>query len=361
MAAYGLTGSPAIGSPNGFLNLEAIRTADPATTVLATSAAVGIDAPTVAQVEGHEVVLSSATAIEGGPGPDDPLATVAVRQRILSEAAVRLLSPGREPLVVTLPTDWAPLDIRGFYTGLDVDWIDLSRISDLTDSVTEERETIPVEDFVYPEFQQDFELDAANFTAAEDLIGAGQTLQQVLTQNTTVGDSVTREAYTGVSYWQRAHANEARAAATRSRLWIEDTLGGVTVNGPPSVTLSSATGQFPATVRNGLDEPVLVQVDAAPSSGLTVEVPDPVELDPGESARLRLSATTEGVGTHTVRLFVATTEGTPLGSSTELPIRSNQVSRIIWIVMIAGGGLLFGAIALRLFRRVRAARAESAT
>ena len=82
-------------------------------------------------------MLSSATAIEGGPGPDDPLATVAVRQRILSEAAVRLLSPGNEPLVVTLPTDWAPLDIRGFYTGLDVDWIDLSRVSDLTDSVTE--------------------------------------------------------------------------------------------------------------------------------------------------------------------------------------------------------------------------------
>ena len=126
-----------------------------------------------------------------------------------------------------------------------------------------------------------------------------------------MGEAVTREAYTGLSYWQRARVNEARAAATRSRLWIENTLGGVTVHGPPSVTLSSATGQFPATVRNGLDETVLVQIDAAPSSGLTVDVPDPVELDPGESTRLRLSATTEGVGTHTVRLFVATVDGTP--------------------------------------------------
>ena len=361
MAELGLTGSPAIGSPNGFINPQAIRDADPGTTVLATNAAVGIDAPTLADVDGHEVVLTSATAVEGGPGPDDPLATVAVRQRILSEAAVRLLSPGNEPLVVTLPTDWAPLDIRGFYTGLDVDWIDLSRVSDLTDSVVEAPEPVPAEDFVYPEFQQDFELDAANFNAAEELIGAGGTMQQVLTLNTTVGEAVTREAYTGLSYWQRARVNEARAAATRSRLWIENTLGGVTVHGPPSVTLSSATGQFPATVRNGLDETVLVQIDAAPSSGLTVDVPDPVELDPGESTRLRLSATTEGVGTHTVRLFVATVDGTPLGSSTELPIRSNQVSQIIWIVMIAGGGLLFGAIALRLFRRVRAARAGSAT
>ena len=103
-----------------------------------------------------------------------------------------------------------------------------------------------------------------------------------------------------------------------------------------------------------------VQVGAAPSSGLTVDVPDPVELGPGESRRLRLSATTEGVGTHTVRLFVTATDGTPLGSATALPIRSNQVSQIIWIVMVAGGGLLFGAIALRLVRRVRAARSGSA-
>ena len=55
----------------------------------------------------------------------------------------RCSSPGKEPLVVTLPTDWAPLDIRGFYTGLDVDWIDLSRVSDLTDSVVEAPEPVP--------------------------------------------------------------------------------------------------------------------------------------------------------------------------------------------------------------------------
>ena len=44
-------------------------------------------------------------------------------------------------------------------------------------------------------------------------------------------------------------------------------LGRVTIDGPVSVTLSSDTGQFPASVRNGLDEPVIVRVGADASTG----------------------------------------------------------------------------------------------
>lgn len=120
------------------------------------------------------------------------------------------------------------------------------------------------------------------------------------------------------------------------------------------MTLSSSTGLFPATVTNGLDEPVVVRVGATTSQDLRIEVPDEgIPLDPGESARLRLSASTDAVGAHTVRLFVVADDGTPLGAATQLPVRSNQVSRIIWIVMIVGAGLLFGAIAVRLVRRFR--------
>jgi hypothetical protein len=350
MTALGVAGTPAIGSPNGFLNPVAIENAEDATTVLGTDAAVDIDAPPVVDLYGQDVVLSSSTAVQGGPGPDDPLATIAVRQRILSEAAVRLLGPGRHPLVVTLPNDWLPTDPNGFFSGLDVDWLDLAHVSDLT---TSPAETLDPDGYLYPAFQADFELDAANFAAADELRQEGRILQQVLARESTVTEAVSREAFATTSYWQRPRPSAARAAAARSARWIEVALGRVTVDGPPSVTLSSATGQFPATVTNGLDEPIRVQVRAIASRGLSVEAPDVVELDAGESARLRLGATTSRVGTHSVRLFVAAVDGTPLGASTELPIRSNQVSRIIWLVMITGGGLLFGAIAVRLVRRVR--------
>ena len=51
-------------------------------------------------------------------------------------------------------------------------------------------------------------------------------------------------------------------------------------------------------------------------------------------------------------------DGTPLGSSVEVPIRSGQVSEVIWVIIGAGVGILFLAIGLRLVRRIRAERAE---
>lgn len=360
MASLGLPAAPALASPSGFLNPEAIRSASPDTTLLVTSDAVETDRGgprSVVEIAGHEVVLTSAGALAGGPGPDDRLATVAFRQRLLAEAAVRALGR-RDPLVVVLPTDWTTTDASGFFTGLDVDFVDLAPLSE---AVRTDADPAPLttEDVRYPVFQQEFELDAANFGAADDLIGAGAVLQQVLIEGPAVGDTVSREAFTELSYWQRPRANEARAAAARSSLWIDSTLRRVTIDGPVSVTLSSATGQFPARIHNGLEQPVVVRVGAASSGGLTIDLPDEIALDPGESTRLRLSATTDQVGSHTVELYVTTSDGTRTGSSTELPIRSNQVSEIIWIVIIAGGGLLFGAIALRLFRRIRRSRAAA--
>ena len=354
LAAMAMTSAPVLASPSGYLHPDAVSNASPDTTLLVTSDAVGVEAPTVADVDGREVVLSSATALDGGPGPDDRLATVALRQRVLAEAAVRALDSGGEPLVVTLPTDWSTSDPAGFFSGLDVDFVTLTSLSDVASTPAQ-----PVEELAYPPFQQDFELDGANFATAEDLIDSGSTLQQILTENPDVAGLVEQEAFTGLSYWQRPRPNEARASAARSRAWIEITLGRVTIDGPVSVTLSSDTGQFPASLRNGLDEPVVVRVAAESSNGLTVDLPDEIALDPGETTRLRLSASTDRVGSHTVRLYVATTDGTPTGSAAELPIRSNQVSQIIWIVIVAGGGLLFGAIALRLVRRLRRPRPAS--
>ena len=55
-------------------------------------------------------------------------------------------------------------------------------------------------------------------------------------------------------------------------------------------------------------------------------------------------------------LVVADKRGTPLGATTGLTIRSAQVSNVIWLFVGIGCALLFGAIGVRLFRRVRNAR-----
>ena len=55
-------------------------------------------------------------------------------------------------------------------------------------------------------------------------------------------------------------------------------------------------------------------------------------------------------------LVVTDKRGTPLGATTGLTIRSAQVSNVIWLFVGIGCALLFGAIGVRLFRRVRNAR-----
>jgi len=42
----------------------------------------------------------------------------------------------------------------------------------------------------------------------------------------------------------------------------------------------------------------------------------------------------------------------PSGRIIDLPIRSSQSGRIIWVIIGVGAALLFGAIAVRLIRRL---------
>jgi hypothetical protein len=75
-----------------------------------------------------------------------------------------------------------------------------------------------------------------------------------------------------------------------------------------------------------------------------------------------LNAQTRLLGIHNVTLVVTDVDGTPLGSSDTVPIRAAQVSAVIWLILGTGVALLFGAIAVRLVRRVRAStRAARAT
>ena len=78
------------------------------------------------------------------------------------------------------------------------------------------------------------------------------------------------------------------------------------------------------------------------------------EVTDGSSTVL-LGAATRRPGIHNVTLRLVDSTGTPLGASDSLPIRSAEVSNVIWVILGTGVVLLFGAIAVRLVRRLRAA------
>ena len=86
-----------------------------------------------------------------------------------------------------------------------------------------------------------------------------------------------------------------------------------------------------------------------------------VEIGPGPHARstILVNASSKAVGVRNATLVLTDSEGTPLGSTDSLPIRSNRVSNVIWLIIGTGLALLFGTILLRLFRRIRTAARSS--
>lgn len=358
--------SPGLGSPTGYLDPAALPATDPDDTLLVTDRMFPEDPPGVATVDGRRLVVTSSGAASGGPGPDDPLAAVALRQRVLAEAAVRLLEPGRKPLVVQLPSGWTPVSTNGFLDGLAEDWIDLGTVAEAADR---QGTAVAADDLVLPERQEARRVDPETFETAAALIRAGDVLQHVLRDNTGVAAEVADEALGALSYSSRGRLTATRLSLRASQRWIEERLGSVTIEAPPGVALSSANGRFGATVVNGLDEPVEVSIQAVTEdpAAISIEGPETVEVGAGQRVSVLLDATTREPGVHRVRLVLTDhTEDpedshTPLGSAQELSIRSIQASGIIWVAMGVGAVLLFGTIALRLVRSVLRARREEET
>ena len=354
LPGVGLPTSPAVAAPSGYLSPDAVGMVEPDDTVLV-SDRMFADPPAVASVEGRRLVVTSSRAVDGGPAPGDPRSAVAMRQRILAEAAVRFIKPARNPLVVLLPYDWVPPPSGEFFSGLDAEWVDLTSVEGATGGVSPE--IVAPDQLRYPQRQVGFELDAANFTAADSLRDAGESLQDLLTLNNQVGATVSDQSLTATSYSARARPDSARASTDRSRAWIEERMGLVGVHAPQAVTLSSINGSFPASIRNRLDQPVTVSLSAR-SDDRQVEIASPEPLDIGAlgNATVLLDASTDAPGIHNVTIQVTDKTGQPIGASDQLSIRSARVSNVIWLFLAAGIGLLFGTIAFRLVRRIRAAR-----
>ncbi len=356
LRAWEIASTPAVVPPSGYLDEPAVDLTAAEETVVVSDEMVTGTTATVASIAGRRVVVSSAAAARGGPGPDDRGSAVGVRQRVLAEAAVRRLGT-RDPLVVVLPSTWAPTSAGGFFAGLDVPWLDAGTLDEAT---TGPAEPVAAEQLRYPAEQTEAELGPADFAAAGALTATGRTLQNVLTLNDEVASVVAGEALTGVSVHSRTHPMAARERAVVAQDWIDDELDSIEVAAPPQVTLSSTSGRFSVTLTNGLDQPVTVALAAYSDEPIDIEVPQTVELGPRSRRSVLLVARTEQQGIHNITLAVTDLRGTGLGVSAQLPVRAAQVSSVIWVIIGSGIALLAGAGGLRLARGLRRSRAQAA-
>jgi hypothetical protein len=355
---------PVIASPGGYLDPSVMGSiADDSTMLLTDRMFSRADyrhgPPVVGSYGDHAIAATSYGAATGGPGPEPRLGAVAFRQRVLAEAAVRLLTPGRRhPLIVVVPRAVDTHRAATFWDGLQADWLNLTTVADATDRPATDVDPATLD---YSDEEAGAELDSTVFTEADRLIKDGRTLQNVLTDAGSVAGEVRDEAMAGASYHFRADPTTDASRLARSRRWIERQLRRVGIDGPPGVTLSSADGTFAVTVSNRLDRAVTIRISATSEDGeLIVDAGDKVVLAANSRTTIPLEAHAHGTGVHNVTLSVTDVDGTPLGSTVEVPIRSGQVSEVIWVILGGGVGILFLAIALRLVRRIRGSRRKAA-
>lgn len=356
MDQLGVDSEPVVAPFSGLLPQAAVDHLDPALPVLLSERAADTDALTIDLPQGSQALLTSEVARVGGPTPTPPFHALALRQRILAEAAVHGLTHGSaRPLVVSTPELWDPgrdWRVAGFFAGLEQPW--LRTVSLGTARAVSEPEEYDAR-LDYTRRLRRHELPVANVLATQELGAAGDVLAALLTENDTIDEQVSRSAMLGSSVHARAYAARARARTREISEQVHHRLSEVYVQGSQLVTMSSETGNFAVTLVNGLDEPVTVGIEAETGTDeLVIRSPDLVSLGAGQRATVRMPVRATGIGVHSVRLVPTTEDGRPLGRSTVIKIRSSRVGLVIWLIMGTGAAVFVAAIAMRIVRRVRA-------
>lgn len=358
LAELGIKATAAVAPPTGYLDRAAVNLVDPAAVNLVSDKMFRGATPVIADLDGHEMIVTSSGAAAGGPGPNNPIDAISLRQRVASEAA--MLRGTGKPLIVVLPDGWQPpQEAASFVTPwTNAPWITSST---LTEAVAGQKATPVTDDKLrYPRREMKAEIPANRIRTANELIDAGKMLQRVLTHNDEVASDILDEALTTTSYPARRGDTDTAAEALD---YVGAQLSSITVSVPPKVILSSMKGgEFQVTLSNELDEPVTVRLDAMTDESLRVATSEPVQLDANSKASFNLAASMQDTGTHTALIVVTDTKGNPLGGHASVPIRPSQVSGVIWWFVGTGCALLFTAIAVRLTRRImKAKKARTST
>jgi hypothetical protein len=341
-----------VAPPDGRIEPESLPRIPRDATVLLSDDGVDGAESVVNRVGTHELLLTSGAALEGGPGPAPPESSLALRQRVLAEAALRVLDD-QQPLLIVLPAQMHHPLRPSFFRGLDVPWLRLTTVDGAT-GVTPTR--IDASALRAPSPDQP-ELGARVYGVAQDMLDAGATLQSVLTGNHALRRQLFQEAAGNASYVASVTPFLALARMHETDTWVHDNLDAISLSAPQSVTLASDSGRFSAIVSNELDVPVTVKVRATADRGATITGGETVPLAAHSRTPVLLHASTHIRGVLNVTLELTNADGRPLGAEDTFPMRAGGVSRLIWVIIGVGVALLFTAIAIRLTRRIVAARA----
>jgi hypothetical protein len=351
MKLWGLTGTPAVAPPSGYFDPELLTEVPMSSLMMLEDHGRLTDPPLSRLPTGQELVLTDTRTAEGGPAPGPPRDALALRQRILSEAALEAVKgddPVR-PIVVRLPVGWDPganWRQADFFAGLRTDWLRMA-------PVPRDPTSMYIGELPYGRAQLAQEIGTRNVTATRTLVHTSGVLGKLLVNQNPMTDKLVGAALEASSY----SARPTLELAADQVLALDDTthelLDRVKVTGTDFVTLSSGSGSLTVTLVNGLKQPITVGLQArADSPEVKVETPKPVAMQPGERTTLRLQVSSR-VGVHEVTLSPVTTTGEEAGEPLTFSLRTSNVGELIWYIIIAGGTLLAVMIVRRIVLRIR--------
>ncbi|MDY6996099.1 MAG: hypothetical protein SW019_05855 [Actinomycetota bacterium] len=134
---------------------------------------------------------------------------------------------------------------------------------------------------------------------------------------------------------------------------VEDLFNAVTIVNPGgSYTLATERSPLPLALRNDLPVPIRVRLDIDAPPGMTVTDMGEIVLPPGF---LPLKVPIEVHFTQRVAVDVAlrTADGLPLGQPVRLSVHSNAYGKVLFIITLSGGAVLFLLVGRRLWHRFR--------
>lgn len=138
-----------------------------------------------------------------------------------------------------------------------------------------------------------------------------------------------------------------------------DGLRGQVVVTNPGRPLSLASGESPIPIKidNGLPVAIVVRINLAPVTGLRPDAYPDIQVPPLSSISRYIPAEVSRSGRFTLDVRLSTPNGTPLGETVRLELNSTSYGIITVAVTGIAGAVLVLLVGIRIFRRVKAARA----
>ncbi len=287
------------------------------------------------------------------PVPGRP-SVVGLRQRILSDAALaglqRAVDPtSRADAVTIVDPTWNPgpaAGPRALAGVFDSPFAAASTLDDLlAQSVSKYSGKVPATTTTRS-------VSRDQVRAAAELASAANALTSVVTGDQGLGDSYARQIAGVLGVRWRLNPELGVSAANEQASRAARQLTKVQVEGPPSVTLSSASGGFPLTIINDTAYGIKVGV-ALDSSNPALNIPPvkPVDIAAGERHTLTVNIDLGGQRTTQLTARLTSPDGSDLGSTAVFNVRSSKIGAVLWVAIGLAGALVVVALFRRFHRR----------